>query len=467
MHKVDLAFVGNGILSIVSALSIKEKHPNLAVAIIGPTRRPFSASIAAGAMQAVFCEVEDTFHQLPREREIFAMALEARALWRTLLEQFGLQEAITAESTIMYRRRKGTLFEETNFDAACAIAAEHQCLEDVAADELEKIFRGPLTPADVIAKKFVGEFAIDTADFFECAQTILETMGVVFVNNKANIVRSSSASATVELSNGDSLQATRVVIAAGTLSPELLPPGLPMVPIYHAVGTSMVLDGAPESYADLDVVVRTPNRGGAQCGMHVVPRRSGKFYLGAGNYLSDQKPAHRVETIRYLIDVCEQELYGKQAIYNAKVEMLLGSRPKSLDGYPVVGTYKECPEIFVATGTYRIGLTIAPVIAAEICRWVEGKKPSDTFKQCAPDRQLHSYAALEVAERYYSESRVSNLIEHGLLNRHATQAVADKKVELEGIARKFNADIVKRHGFAADFVADPDMYSILMTAKPR
>ena len=143
MRNFDLAFVGNGIISVVSALKIKEKRPDLAIAIIGPARRSFSASMAAGAMQAVFCEVEETFHKLPRDREIFTIALEARARWHEFLDTFGLQDAITAEATVMYRRKRGTLFEEANFEAACAVASEHKCLNDVSAPLLIK---SPLNP---------------------------------------------------------------------------------------------------------------------------------------------------------------------------------------------------------------------------------------------------------------------------------------------------------------------------------
>jgi glycine/D-amino acid oxidase-like deaminating enzyme len=462
MGEIDVAFVGNGVITIVSALQIKDKYPDLNVAIIGPTSRPFSASLAAGAMHAVFCEVEETFSKSSRDQEIFNLSLEARALWHSFLEKFRLKNLITAESTIMYCRKQGTLFEKVNFDAACEVANEYNCIEDVGGNQLEKIFCGDLKPSDVIAKKFVGEFGIDTAEFFRRAQGLLEGMGVVFIDDRVRSLSASSRGVDFILQNGKPMHAARVVIAAGTESEKILRPDFPMVPIYHGVGTSMVFDSAPETYAGLNTVVRTPNRGGAQCGMHIVPRSSGKYYLGAGNYFSSKLPAHRAETIRYLINLCEEELFGKQAMYSVKAELSLGSRPKSVDGYPVVGSYDAYPNIFVATGMYRLGLTISPVVAAEICRWYEGKPASKTFVNCSPGRQLHSYAAIDVATRYYSESRTSNLVEHGILDPQDQKAVADKRIELESFARTWNAEIVEKHGFYDDFVVDPDMYSVLM-----
>lgn len=467
MHRFDLAFVGNGIVAIVAALHIRARHPDLKLAIIGPRQRPFSASVAAGAMHAAFCEIEDTFKELARDRTFFSIALQARPLWLEFLRSVGIGGAVTAHSTIMFRRKNGTLFEEANFEAACVIADQHQALEPVTPGELERIFCGVLKPDDVIAQKFVGEFGLDPDLFFRHAQILLERMGVTFIDEKVETIEPSSDDSRIVTGHHDPVYATKLVLAAGSESSRLLPREIPMVPIYHAVGTAMVLDSAPAGYADLKMVVRTPNRGGAQCGMHIVPRSDGRFYLGAGNYLSDKEPAHRMETVRYLIETCNDELYGKQAVYNAKAEFLLGSRPKSVDGFPLVGALKKYQNIFVATGMYRIGLTIAPVVAAELCRWYEEKEASDTFKDCLPERELISYASMEVATRYYSESRISNLIEHKTLEPSNTGAIAEKKRELEAIAGKLNAEIIKRHGFARDFVVDPDMYSMLMSAEPN
>lgn len=465
MQRFDLAFVGNGIVAIVGALRLKTRHPDLNVAIIGPRQRPFSASAAAGAMHAAFCEVEETFNELARDRTFFAIALESRPLWHELLKSAGIGKAVTAHSTIMFRRKKGTLFEEANYQAACAITDQHQALESVSDAELERIFCGALKPNDVIANKFVGEFSLDPDLFFQHAQTLLESMGVTFIDDKVETVELSAHDVRIVMKNQDPTYADKLVLAAGTESSKLLPKEIPLVPLYHAVGTSMVLDSAPAGYTDLKMVVRTPNRGGAQCGMHVVPKSDGRFYLGAGNYLSDQEPAHRMETVRYLIEICNDELYGKQAVYHAKAEFRLGSRPKSVDGYPLVGALRDYHNVFVATGMYRIGLTIAPAVASELCRWYEEKEASDSFKDCLPDRELLSYASMEVATRYYSESRISNLIEHQILDASDSGGIAAKKRELEGVARNLNAEIVKRHGFAADFVVDPDMYSMLMGAE--
>ena len=466
MQTFDLVFIGNGIISIVSALKAKELIPNLKIAIIGPLDRPFSASVAAGAMHAAFCEIEDTFHKVPRDQEIFSICLKSRKPWQELLSRPELQNSITASDTIMYRRKNSTLFEMNNFEAACLVAKEHGCLEDVPLDTLKKIFQGSLAPEEVVAKKFLGEFAIDPKYFFEQSNKLLEKLGVTFIDDCVKKINASDPIAEINLGNGGIIQSKRLVIAAGSYTSKVIPENLTIIPIYHAVGTAFSLDKAPTGYEELKMVIRTPNRGGAQCGMHIVPRNEAKYYLGAGNYLSNEVPAHRIETIRYLIEICEKELYGKQIIYNTKSELLLGSRAKTLDGYPLIGSCEESPQIFIATGCYRIGLTIAPMIAEEIGRWLNDEKPSGIFNNCNPTRKPHSYPSMEIASQYFSESRISNLIEHGLLYADDERAINDKKIELENIAKNYNASILNAYDFDANFVVDPDMYSML-TALPE
>ena len=87
-----------------------------------------------------------------------------------------------------------------------------------------------------------------------------------------------------------------------------------MVPLYHAVGSAM-------SLIQLLQVIKTSGMWYVLQIVEVLSvvcilflRNYGRYCLGAGNYLSDSEPAHRIETLRYLIDMCETELYGKQCV---------------------------------------------------------------------------------------------------------------------------------------------------------
>ncbi|MHC4247269.1 MAG: hypothetical protein ACYSUU_10760, partial [Planctomycetota bacterium] len=56
----DLAIVGNGVVAMSIAIEHRRRVPDARVLVIGPERRPGSASLAAGIMLASHSEVEAT-----------------------------------------------------------------------------------------------------------------------------------------------------------------------------------------------------------------------------------------------------------------------------------------------------------------------------------------------------------------------------------------------------------------------
>ena len=144
----------------------------------------YSASMAAGAMHAVYCEIEETIHSQARDRAYFDIGLESRKMWHELIEEFKLQDIISADSTIMYKRVDGTPFEKANFDNACDKADEHEILEEVTNKELDTIFCGTLKRSEVVARRFKGEFALDAQLLFDRINLILNELGVTIIDDK-------------------------------------------------------------------------------------------------------------------------------------------------------------------------------------------------------------------------------------------------------------------------------------------
>ena len=84
----------------------------------------------------------------------------------------------------------------------------------------------------------------------------------------------------------------------------------------QGVGTAITINRSTEVEGFANHVIRTVNRGGAQCGIHVVPRSDGVIYLGAGNYVSRPGPApHRLDTITYLLATLEKDLSSRLDAY--------------------------------------------------------------------------------------------------------------------------------------------------------
>ena len=63
------------------------------------------------------------------------------------------------------------------------------------------------------------------------------------------------------------------------------------------------------------------------------------------------------------------------------IQTCLGFRPITFDGKPLIGALTEYPNVYVATGTKRDGLTYAPVIAENILDWINAIFSSSFINQ--------------------------------------------------------------------------------------
>jgi hypothetical protein len=163
-------------------------------------------------------------------------------------------------------------------------------------------------------------------------------------------------------------------------------------------------------------VYRSVNRGGSQCGVHLVPTAGNGLYLGAGNSLSWLEDSRiRFETLRYLMDEVEADVLGDHQMYSAKGSILRGDRCRTIDYKPLLGNLSQNSNIIFATGFNRVGLTFAPLIARDVLNLLTGKEPS-YFPGFPPQRSMIPYGVLEESAKEFSNITCANLIEHNLLN---------------------------------------------------
>jgi glycine/D-amino acid oxidase-like deaminating enzyme len=227
----------------------------------------------------------------------------------------------------------------------------------------------------------------------------------------------------------------------------------------QGVGTAILIQPTKDTELFGKSVVRTVNRGGAQCGFHVVPRRDKKLYLGAGNYVTKPGASYfRLDTIKYLLSILEEELVNRDFVYNLTGDFVLGNRPRSIDGFPMIGPMATNELVYIATATNRAGLTWAPYIADGIVEWFLNRKQDQLIKDWAPDRSPISYGNKDSAIEYYKNSRLSNALEHKLIMPDQ----ADSKIkEIEKSALQLRAQISEEYSFSEDFNLNPDSWGPL------
>ena len=189
------------------------------------------------------------------------------------------------------------------------------------------------------------------------------------------IVREGRATG-VRLEDGAVVEGDHVVIAAGigtTALLDALPITLPQPRLMPGKGTAVLLD-TPIRF---EHAIRSPNRHFA-CGLHIVPRSSGQIYVGATNRTAacpGTAPGASVEEIHDLLHQVVHEFHtGLDAAVVSGIRV--GHRPISLDGYPLIGA-TAMPQLAIATGTYRNGILMAPLIGAAIAALLHGDSAAE------------------------------------------------------------------------------------------
>ena len=458
----DYVILGNGAIGMLTAIRLKREHPSKRVCLIGSKTRKNSASAAAGAMCNVFAEIEATYsesHSKLMELSLW-YGIAGREGWIELIASDSrLEKLKTASDTLLFLKKDCSEFEMKNFEKARVIAKEYGVAKDVSNELIKKFFQNARDlPSD--AFKIEGEFALDTQVMFHAFDRICGDLGVSILDSEVSEIDLNSSNI---LTERERIKFDRLIVALGSNSATLLPPGT-IQNLVQGVGTAIEIrkKGMSGYFSEQKVVIRTVNRGGAQCGFHFVPRNEG-FYLGAGNYImeAERESDHRLETIRYLFNTFEREVCGVDNAYSLEGRLVKGHRPRSLDGFPIIGHLPKNPNVFIATGTNRAGLTWAPKIVNQILTWSNGELDNSPHQDyVAPDRKLIDFGKEEEAITYYSESRLGAALEHGRIT-NTTEALGQERVRLRKYAHDLLANVrtVTKNPNA---VTHPDHWAVIL-----
>jgi glycine/D-amino acid oxidase-like deaminating enzyme len=465
----DIAIVGDGMNGSLAVTEISAEFPNLKICWIGSNYN--SGSRAAGAMHAVFGEVEEDFYNSQKNLDFLNIGLNSKREWKNILKKYKIKKFITSKDTIFYMKNSDNEFEKSNFDMACKIASKYKILKNIQNKEKKKIFKGDLGYEKFEAVILKSEFSFNPVN-------VIETLNKISKQNKNleryydrvhNISYSKNIFAikivTEKLNESIIIKAKKLVVASGYNSSQLVKNIFKAVPVVKGVGTAFLLKHKYFS-KNFKQVVRTPNRGGTQCGLHIVPYDKNTIYVGAGNYLSNEvEPLGRIETINYLSRLLTEELLPRKIIYESQIINLLGYRPRSIDNMPSIGTIKKNNNIFYISGTNRVGLSWSSYVIKQLINWLNNKKIDKIFKNFKPDRKIYSWGKYNHAIKYYSDSRLANLLEHNLISAKNKNSIKKKKKQLQDFSKTQNNYLVNKFKLNKKFVFDPDCYNILNNIK--
>lgn len=442
----DILIIGNGIIGCMSALKLANQSDRIKVGLIGPEKRYGSASVAAGAMLNVFGEIDyfktkDEYIQ--RKLKIGCLAIPK---WLEFLESYNLKSSVlVADSTVVYLKPDATELETGCFNAIKKASLDHKKLtEDSPNIDFLKSHMQIGSSATFL--ELNDEMAISTPLLFSWFdKKFRETKNIDLIDSYAEKIEPNSSYISIK-TRDETLSTSKVLLAAGAYSNDVLREiSNEVIPLLFGAGTAMQIRLPNDSKNILPpkCVVRSPNRG-STCGIHIVPRDNGIYYLGAGNFVT-HKPVkgHRLLTIKYLLECFESDF--TKEVNKSLVEPILGFRPISLDGKPMIGPLRSCPSIFVATGTKRDGLTYSPIIVDDVYNWFNDKKRTENFIGWEPDRKLISYGDRSLAIQSYVDNKIGGLVEHNTITKADIDRVEkelrnEAKLFYEKICFKFNLD---------------------------
>jgi glycine oxidase len=455
----DFAVVGNGSIGCLTALELLKTFPDSTIALIGPKRRPQSASLAAGAMANVYAEIESVPVLLEKDMtNALAVGRDGSRMWREFLHDYGLSEIVTAEDTIVYLQDDASDFERDNFRLSLGRVLQDSMGESLDETQIKNIF-SETHDSKIAAYAIHGEFAIDTQLLFAKLDELLANTGSIFVID-TTAINVNPDSREIELESGSVIKSGRIVVANGSHASQVLPPGM-ITRTLSGFGTAIEVNhGGKLPEGMLGSVIRTVNRGGAQCGLHTVPRKGDRLYIGAGNTIQLNAPSSlRMETARYLIDRFQEEFVGRQAGYDLDGRFIFGARPRTIDGFPSIGPIRD-GKTFVVTGTNRAGLTWSPRLAREVAKWFDRETSSPEFSGWHPERELRPFGTEAESVRYFVNSRLAAAQEHGLAS--GKEGLAGRKKELEKVAEDLLTRLKLHHpNICKTGLIHPDHWTLL------
>ena len=219
------------------------------------------------------------------------------------------------------------------------------------------------------------DFSIDTTqllDALTCA-VVRSGRGCVLNDRVKSIRQVANEHWEVVTVEGGRYRAEKLVLCTGAHLPELLGEDLlrtlALPPLYFAKGISFVVSGAPP----VPHAIRTPNRSDA-CGVHIVPRADGRLYIGASTHYGHATAAARGPTPGEVAAILGDTLRQIDArLRDSTIEDIrFGLRPVSGSGAPLIGR-TALPGLSLATGTFRTGIVMAPLIARHVVEELTGK----------------------------------------------------------------------------------------------
>lgn len=381
MNAAEVVVVGGGAIGLASAWRLAQR--GMAVTVVDPRPGCGASTVAAGMLAPVTeARVGD--------EDLLALDMASWALWpdfaRAVEAASGVEVGYRADGTVVAALDAD---DKVALDELVArqrsLGLEVTTLRGREARALE----AGLAPGVRAAALASGERSVDPEALHAALLVAGDAAGVA--RRAARVARVLTAGEGpgdgagarvrgVELSDGTSILAPWVVLAAGCWSGQVegLPDEVvpPVRPVKGQIATLL------QSGADplLSRTVRGIVRGFS---IYLVPRHDGRVVCGA---TVEERGWNRTVTAGGAYELLRNVLALVPGLDDAElVAVRSGLRPGSPDDLPMIGR-SSLRGLVVATGHYRNGILLTPITADAVAAAVAGEAPPPETGACDPDR---------------------------------------------------------------------------------
>jgi len=417
--------VGNGILGLSTAYEILNNDPDAAITLIAPKQTKGASTRAAGAMVGCFGEITEGVFHSPEHTKKFLIGYEAKKQWEAWYQKLKSHPYLSPEKQKASSFKKGTFIilntisgdlDTINFDLIRKKLNEYrEPYELLAAGELAKRIKG-YNPnpqhRSALALWLPNEGFIDPNDVLDCLIEIIEKHknARVIDDYAAEILTNERKVTGIKTKQENIFKSNKVILATGAFTQQLtdtVPELKGKIRMLSGMGYAFVM---PNIFG-IEHVIRTPNRAGA-CGLHVVPRPDGTLYVGASNNVRKTPAFYPTLDIATFVQTCVMEQINVKMCNSEIIQLIIGNRPVSLDGLPLLGKSESIDGLYFITGTYRDGLAHSPVLSKKVVdHMINGTEIEEGL--FTPER--------DPIQTYEREELIAEAVKHTMAATHERQ----------------------------------------------
>lgn len=454
-----IVFVGNGILSLMTALRIIQRNEKLDITIIGPNNREGCASLAAPAMLNSYAELIRGSLDTKIDREKFKISQLASQKWKTIfdkLEEFNTPKPKPDFGTYILNNATTDKFDDDNFNAIVDYLEEFQ-EEYEFVDPNSIPGYNPTSSGRAIRSIYMkNEGFVNSESVLDYLVDYLKNKDVKFIDNKVSKFNAKNNKiVSVSLENGFELKADIFQLSSGATFSRILDNsnlGLKIQRVLY--GSGVAIEIKPREF-NFTKCIRTPNRGLA-CGVYSAPRTTNSIFVGASNYVANYPlESGMLTSIESLLKASMEQI--NSSFYNAGfMGTKVGWRPTTQDTYPLIGNVSKYDNFFIATGTKRDGFHSSPVISEFMTSLIFNEKYEyeDYFSYFIPEREIIKNISREKAITDIVEHQISAMYQHDFVPPKSNM-INDYKNILRKEAEELH-DKIK----AFDWGIPPELYSL-------